>query len=292
MGVSKATGFPEILDGRVKTLHPKIHGGILARRDLPGAPEGPGRARHPARGHRGREPLPLRGQGREGRRLRRGDREHRHRGPGHAAGGGQELQVRRGGGGPRRLPAAPRAARPAGRHRRAHPPLLRAEGLPAHRALRGRDRRLFRPGRVARGRLRGGRDRRRLPLPAGPELREDPGPALRREPAPARRFLQRPGLDPLFRGRGPQAPGEGAVLQQHPRPRRGLAARHRARRHRVRDHQAHEPLRRGAGRDARSKPTSAPGAAIRPRPSAASWPSIAASTPPPPRSSRACSWRR
>ncbi len=33
--VEKATGFPEILDGRVKTLHPKIHGGILARRDLP-----------------------------------------------------------------------------------------------------------------------------------------------------------------------------------------------------------------------------------------------------------------
>ncbi|MDX1668370.1 MAG: bifunctional phosphoribosylaminoimidazolecarboxamide formyltransferase/IMP cyclohydrolase, partial [Limnobacter sp.] len=32
--VSKHTGFPEIMDGRVKTLHPKIHGGILARRDL------------------------------------------------------------------------------------------------------------------------------------------------------------------------------------------------------------------------------------------------------------------
>lgn len=31
--VSEVTGFPEILDGRVKTLHPKIHGGILARRD-------------------------------------------------------------------------------------------------------------------------------------------------------------------------------------------------------------------------------------------------------------------
>jgi phosphoribosylaminoimidazolecarboxamide formyltransferase/IMP cyclohydrolase len=29
------TGFPEILDGRVKTLHPKVHAGILARRDLP-----------------------------------------------------------------------------------------------------------------------------------------------------------------------------------------------------------------------------------------------------------------
>ncbi|MDX1376022.1 MAG: bifunctional phosphoribosylaminoimidazolecarboxamide formyltransferase/IMP cyclohydrolase [Burkholderiales bacterium] len=33
--VSAVTGFPEMLDGRVKTLHPKIHGGLLARRDLP-----------------------------------------------------------------------------------------------------------------------------------------------------------------------------------------------------------------------------------------------------------------
>ncbi len=33
--VSEYTGFPEMLDGRVKTLHPRVHGGILARRDLP-----------------------------------------------------------------------------------------------------------------------------------------------------------------------------------------------------------------------------------------------------------------
>jgi phosphoribosylaminoimidazolecarboxamide formyltransferase/IMP cyclohydrolase len=33
--VSDVTGFPEMLDGRVKTLHPMIHGGILARRDTP-----------------------------------------------------------------------------------------------------------------------------------------------------------------------------------------------------------------------------------------------------------------
>ena len=33
--VSDYTGFPEMLDGRVKTLHPKIHGGILGRRDVP-----------------------------------------------------------------------------------------------------------------------------------------------------------------------------------------------------------------------------------------------------------------
>ncbi len=33
--VSDYTGFPEMLDGRVKTLHPKVHGGLLGRRDLP-----------------------------------------------------------------------------------------------------------------------------------------------------------------------------------------------------------------------------------------------------------------
>ena len=33
--VSSVTGFPECLDGRVKTLHPAIHAGLLARRDDP-----------------------------------------------------------------------------------------------------------------------------------------------------------------------------------------------------------------------------------------------------------------
>ena len=33
--VAQVTGFPEMLDGRVKTLHPMVHGGLLARRDLP-----------------------------------------------------------------------------------------------------------------------------------------------------------------------------------------------------------------------------------------------------------------
>ncbi|MCI0795581.1 MAG: bifunctional phosphoribosylaminoimidazolecarboxamide formyltransferase/IMP cyclohydrolase [Chloroflexi bacterium] len=37
--VADLTGFPEILDGRLKTLHPAIHGGILARRDLAGHTE-------------------------------------------------------------------------------------------------------------------------------------------------------------------------------------------------------------------------------------------------------------
>ena len=37
--VSDHTGFPEIMDGRVKTLVPQIHGGILGRRDLPRSEE-------------------------------------------------------------------------------------------------------------------------------------------------------------------------------------------------------------------------------------------------------------
>src|SRR5438034_1334263 len=34
--IEQVTGFPEIMDGRVKTLHPKVHGGLLARRANPG----------------------------------------------------------------------------------------------------------------------------------------------------------------------------------------------------------------------------------------------------------------
>src|SRR5215212_4548933 len=33
--ISEITGFPEMLDGRVKTLHPRVHGGLLAIRDNP-----------------------------------------------------------------------------------------------------------------------------------------------------------------------------------------------------------------------------------------------------------------
>ncbi|HEY4400107.1 MAG TPA: bifunctional phosphoribosylaminoimidazolecarboxamide formyltransferase/IMP cyclohydrolase [Lactobacillaceae bacterium] len=35
ISIDEVTGFPEMLDGRVKTLHPRVHGGLLARRDLP-----------------------------------------------------------------------------------------------------------------------------------------------------------------------------------------------------------------------------------------------------------------
>src|SRR5512144_2643992 len=49
--VSDHTGFPEMMDGRVKTLHPKIHGGLLGRRDVPEHME--------AMGEHGIEPIDL-----------------------------------------------------------------------------------------------------------------------------------------------------------------------------------------------------------------------------------------
>jgi len=71
--VSDYTGFPEMMDGRLKTLHPKIHGGLLALRDNTGHMES-------AEEHGGER----------GVYTARGSREHRHRRAYHAPGGGQE----------------------------------------------------------------------------------------------------------------------------------------------------------------------------------------------------------
>ena len=77
--VSDITGFPEILGGRVKTLHPAVHGGILARRtpehlaELDGARPGADRPRR-------LQPLPLcADRGRTGRDAGRCGRTDRHR---------------------------------------------------------------------------------------------------------------------------------------------------------------------------------------------------------------------
>ena len=80
--VAAYTGQPEILGGRVKTLHPKIHAGILARRDVARRP-GHARATRVRADRPGRrQPLSVRGHDRAaGRHLRRGHREHRHRRP-------------------------------------------------------------------------------------------------------------------------------------------------------------------------------------------------------------------
>ena len=96
--------------------------------------------------------------------------------------------------------------------------------------------------------------------------------ALRREPAPAGRFLH-DRRDAAWRFDRAAGPGQGAVLQQHQRHGRGLRARRRVRcgaHGRRRDHQARQSLRRG--RRARSRRRLREGAGLRPpsRPSAAS----------------------
>ena len=150
--ISDVTGFPEILDGRVKTLHPKVHAGILAKRGVAAHEQALREQGVVARRRRGREPLSVRGSRGQGRALRGSPRIRRHRRPHDAAGGGQELRARGRGRGSGRLHAAPRAARPRGRAGRGHAPLPRPEGLPPHRALRGGHRRLLRAGRGQRRR--------------------------------------------------------------------------------------------------------------------------------------------
>ena len=101
--VSDFTGFPEMLDGRVKTLHPKVHGGILGRRDLVSHQEQ--MAAH------GIVPIDLvvvnlyQFEAAEARlHPGRRHREHRYRRPHDAQGCGQELPGRDCGGGPVGLP--------------------------------------------------------------------------------------------------------------------------------------------------------------------------------------------
>ena len=94
--VAAVTGSPEMLDGRVKTLHPRIHGGLLADRRLEDHRQQLLARRHrPVRARR-RQPLPVRRRpratGHHGRRAHRGDRHRRAvDGPGR----GQEPRQRR-----------------------------------------------------------------------------------------------------------------------------------------------------------------------------------------------------
>ena len=68
--VAELTGFPEMMDGRVKTLHPKVHGGLLAIRDNKRTCRRDEGARYPADRSLGGESLSVRGNGGEGRGLR------------------------------------------------------------------------------------------------------------------------------------------------------------------------------------------------------------------------------
>ena len=189
--VADHTGFPEMLDGRVKTLHPTIHGGLLARRDVPehmAALEQHGIATdRPA----GRQPLPVRGDGRQARlHAGRRDREHRHRRPGDGALGGEELAGRRGA--DRRLAVRRRARRAEGARPRAAQPTRFALSVAAFNRIANYDAAISDYlSSLQRARRRRARARR-VPGAGERPLRQAAGPALRREPAPARRLLPRP----------------------------------------------------------------------------------------------------
>ena len=66
--VADLTGFPEMMDGRVKTLHPKVHGGLLAIRANKEHRRGDADARHQADRSAGGESLSVRGDRRQRRR--------------------------------------------------------------------------------------------------------------------------------------------------------------------------------------------------------------------------------
>ena len=62
--ISELTGFPEMMDGRVKTLHPAVHGGLLAVRDNPAHAEAMQTHGITADRSGRRQPLSVRGHGR------------------------------------------------------------------------------------------------------------------------------------------------------------------------------------------------------------------------------------
>ena len=176
-----------MLDGRVKTLHPKVHGGILARRDLPEHVAALARAWHPADRPRRRQPLsvPRDRRARPAARWTTRSRTstsaaRRWCAPRRRTGSTSAIVVD-----PADYAGAPRRAR---RQRRSavdgHALRARAQGVLAHGVLRRRDLEL---AHGARRRRRGGGVSRPL-QPAGGK---GAGPALRREPAPERGVLPR-----------------------------------------------------------------------------------------------------
>ncbi len=227
--VADYTGFPEMLDGQVKTLHPRLHAGILARRDS-----------------RRRKPLSVRtDRGKARLHARAGDREYRRRRSEHAAGGGEEL--RRGRGRDRSLGLLKAARGDEGTRRvfeRSHALFPGAKGVRPQRRVRRRDRQL--PHRA-----RQRRQTRRLPRAPYAPVRKSAGPTLRRKPASVGGTLPRRQSGSRRHRRPYPDSGKGAFLQQHRRCRRRVGMREDARRARLRDRQTRESLRRRGGSLAR-----------------------------------------
>ena len=232
--VAAVTGAPGILDGRVKTLHPAVHGGILARRDL--------EAHMATIAALGIPPIDL-----VVVNLYPFEATI-------AGGAGDDEAVEMIDiGGPALIRAAAKnhagvtvvtspedyeavlAALQAGRDPVRAPPAAGGQGVCPDRRLRCRDRALVR--------RRAGRARGRADARGADDHRDPPAAsALRREPAPAGGLLRdRPDARDRCRATDP---GQGAELQQPGRCRRGAGAGRRVQPGRGRDRQARQSVRR------------------------------------------------
>ena len=249
------------MDGRVKTLHPRLYAGLLARRDEE-AHLGAGRRAGDRAGRpRVREPVPVRADRRPRRRERAGGRrEHRHRRPHDDPGGGQEQRVRGRRGRPR---ATTRACSPSCASPTAGCRWTRATGSPprpspAPPATTPRSPRWF-AARTYEGFPPAWRDA----YEKVSDLRYGENPHQRAA------FYARVGAPTHLLDGVRAAARQGAVVQQPARPQLRARARRGVRRPRVRDRQAQQPLRLRGRRRAAGRPTSAPSRATRRAPTAA-----------------------
>ena len=229
------TGFPEIMDGRVKTLHPRLYAGLLARRDDEAHLEAAARAGDRAGRPRVREPVSVRADDRaRRRRARRRSIEN--------------IDI----GGPTMIRAAAKNSAFAAvvvdpeDYGDVLDELRASEG-----ASRWRRRKRWRPRRSRAPPATTPRSRRwfaartyeGFPPTLARRLREGHRPALRREPPPAAAFYARVGAPThLLDGRRAAA-RQGAVVQQPARPQLRARAGRGVRRARVRDRQAQQPVR-------------------------------------------------
>ena len=233
--LSDVTGSPEMLDGRVKTLHPVVHGGLLARRDLP---------EHMAE---------LQAHGIETIDVLVGNLYPFEATVSREGVADQDVLENIDIGGPTMLRAAAKN----------HPAVTVVVdpadfGWVAERILAGgttleERRRLaatafahvsFYDSLVA-GWMRGSDEPFPKELTVG--VRRSIGAAVRREPAPARGAVRRR-PQPRRRGGGRAAARQGALIQQHPGRRRRVAGRQRVLRAGGGGDQAHQPVRAGRAR--------------------------------------------
>jgi hypothetical protein len=206
--VSDFTGFPEMLDGRVKTLHPRVHGGILGRgtdrrtgRRCVSTASTPSiwwwstciRSARPWRAAASFEEI-IENIDIGGPAMVRSAAKNHER---------VAIVVD-----PARLRHGARRDRARGRQRlHGDPAAARDQGVRAHRAVRRGRRRLPRPCLAQR-------HPERIPGPAGAAVPQAPRPALRREPAPAGRVLRGDRQPGRVGGLGLATAGQGTLVQQ------------------------------------------------------------------------------